>query len=82
MPDGRDVADNPEPCMKYAKQQARRLARLDGLGVVMYQLETRDEMFVEACRVLAEELEARVEVVEADKLAGEAVGDLDQVLTA
>ncbi len=76
MPDGRDVADNPEPCMKYARQQARRLARLDGLTVMIYQLETRDEMFVEACRELAEELEARVETVEPGKLAGEAVGDL------
>ncbi len=80
MPNGRDVADNPEPCMKYAKQEAERLARLDGLHVILYQLETSDDVFVEACRELAEVLDARVEAVEVEQLAGEAVDHLQTEL--
>lgn len=77
--DGEDVAGHPEKAMKYAKQEARRLAQERGLsGFVMLLLEPEDEMFVKAATALADEAGGRVVSVDPRTLAGTLVTEFEK----
>lgn len=77
LPDGTDKADNPKACMPYALQEARKLARLGSVRLVVYQLESKDAKFVEASREVAAAARGRVQALEPAELLRSLVVDYE-----
>ncbi|MBW3582690.1 MAG: hypothetical protein KY455_06285 [Euryarchaeota archaeon] len=76
---GVDTADRPEVCMPYALEQAALLGDTPGTRLMVIQLETEDEQYVQAARDIANAANGTVEVVEPQALTEKLLVDLETV---
>lgn len=75
--DGEVVVDAPEVCMPYAKREAEELRDVPGTRLLIIQLETEDELYVEAAAEIAEAAGGRVEALDPEELAETIVLDFE-----
>lgn len=55
--------------MEYAREQAEELRMLRGARVMMIQLETEEELYIDAAREIADAAGGRVEALDPEELA-------------
>ncbi|MCA1812106.1 MAG: DUF444 family protein [Halobacteriales archaeon] len=80
LPDGGDKADNPGACLPPALEEARRLRRSGPVRLVLYQLESRDERFVDAANRIAKAAGGRTEFLDPQDLLRHLVVDYQATL--
>jgi Mg-chelatase subunit ChlD len=80
LPDGGDKADNPSACIPPALEEARRLRRSGPVRLVLYQLESRDERFVDAANRIAKAAGGRTEFLDPQDLLRHLVVDYQATL--
>lgn len=78
---GVDTADRPEVCMPYALAQAKELAQVEGTRLFVIQLETEDEMFLEAAGRIARAGGGEVEAVDPATLTETLLVDFERERT-
>jgi len=78
--DGEIVVDEPSVCMGFAREQAHELGRLPGTRLLMLQLETEDELYVDAAREIAEAAGGDVQALDPEELAEAVVLDFEAAM--
>lgn len=78
--EGEVIVDTPQVCTPYAIEQAQALRELPGVRVMMIQLETEEELYVDAARDIAEAAGGRVEALDPEQLTETIVMDFEAAM--
>jgi uncharacterized protein with von Willebrand factor type A (vWA) domain len=75
--DGETVVDQPSECMEPTLRAAEELGSLEDLRLTILQLETEDELYLDAARQIAEVAGGRMEGLDPRDLTEEVVLDFE-----